>query len=332
MAFINRRAMRQSVRLRGLRQGLLLTAGALLVVSCGSGAPVSSTKLTGAELSVLYDGGLAGSSAADVNNATELLTQRCMQSKGLVYYPIILSAADLTSSGSLVGVPQSNIGLGAREADGYGMYSGAVRAITASSGKQGGQSGSDQEDRYVGSLSESTQGRYLSMLSGPESSRISISLPGGGTTTAPSGGCQGTAERQIYGSVTNYVLGLTGASLLTNNLESSVASDPAYSGLISNWSACMNRSGYNYESPEKLWNTLYERIYKTPTLAMRNLEIKTAVADYKCATAVHLVPTITGLEARHAEYLSSTLLSGLASITQIETTALNNAKSLHLSS
>lgn len=123
---------------------------------------------------------------------------------------------------------------------------------------------------------------------------------------------------------------MTGAGILNVMLLNSVTADPAFGTVISNWSACMKKRGHDYESPRKLWNTLAGQIAKAPIPAMRELEIRTAVADYKCSAAVKLLPTVRALQDQHARQLSGTLLSDLISITQIEATALKNARSLHL--
>jgi hypothetical protein len=297
------------------------------MMSAGNGGASAERKLTSAELSVLSNGGLTGAATAEVNNAVEMLTQQCMQAKGLVYYPNIIAAEEMTSPGpSIADVPQAYFSLAAREADGYGMYTRAIRALAVPSGVPG----AGKEDQYVASLPQRVQDAYMIALQGPASSRVALKLPGGVTSTAPSGGCQGDAQRRIYGSVANYVLALTGASILNVMFLNSVAADPAFGTVVSNWSACMKKRGYNYESPRKLWNTLAGQVAKAPIPAMRELEIKTAVADYKCSAVVKLLPTVRALHEQHACRLSGTLLSDLISITQIEATALKNATSLHL--
>lgn len=311
-----------------IKLALCLAVGGL-AVGCAS-ATAAGPGLTASELAVLGNAGLSGSAAAAVNNAVETLVQECMQSKGLVYYPNFLTAADAASQGpGLAGLPQAHIGLAAREANGYSFYSRALRSAAAPSPSQ--SQGTPRQEQYAASLTKDARKPYLLALDGPDSSRISVTLPGGATSTAPSGGCEGIAERRVYGSVSNYVLGITGASLLNGLLLNAVTADPAFGTVISSWSACMTKRGYHYDSPEGLWNKLATRIDESPTPAMQEVEIKTAVADYNCSSAVRLVPTVSALQTKHAAELSSALLESLASITQIETTALANAKSLHLS-
>lgn len=135
----------------------------MIMMSAGNGGASAERKLSSAELSVLSNGGLTGAAAAEVNNAVEMLTQQCMQAKGLVYYPNILAAAEMTSPGpSIAGVPQAYFNLAAREADGYGMCTRAIRALAVPSGAQV----ADKEDQYVASLPQRVQDAYMIALQG----------------------------------------------------------------------------------------------------------------------------------------------------------------------
>lgn len=320
-----------SLKIISVLPGQLLLGAAVagfLISGCGGGS-AGKVNLNNTELAVLGDGGLTGSAAVQVNNAMETLVLKCMQSKGLTYFPNLTTVADQTRSGPAVtGVPQAYITLTERETDGYGFYSKAVR--TPGSGQSRGND-SSAEDQYVASLSPADQKPYLVALNGPDSSRVSVTLPGGTAETSPSGGCEGAGEGKIYGSVTNYVLGITGASMLTNLLSNAVSADPTFSAVISKWSSCMKEAGYKYVSPEDLWNKLAAKIGNSPAPVTHTLEISTAVADYRCSSAVKLEPTIDKLQNQHAAQLSNTLLQNLASITQIEDTALRNAKSVQAS-
>ncbi len=296
-----------------------VAAGGLLVAACAAAPPSPTVRLTGAEIAVLTSSGGSAVAAAEVNNAVELLVQRCMRAKGLVYYPLILTAAQELNGIGLAGVPQAPIGLAAREANGYGFYSRAVQAAA-----NPGQAGPGREQSYANSAPHS----YLLALLGPENQRVSWTLPGGDSGSSQTGGCRGAAERRVYGSVANRVLATTGLSDLTSQLQDAVTTDPAYTSVIARWSACLARRGYKYANPEDLWNRLSGRIDAAPTPALRNLEIKTSVADYKCAAAVRLVATIRALEDSHARYMSKALAGDLARITQILARALKVAKAL----
>jgi hypothetical protein len=87
--------------------------------------------------------------------------------------------------------------------------------------------------------------------------------------------------------------------------------------------------GYQYPSPEDLWNRLSTRIYTGPAPAHRALEIGTAVQDYRCSQAVRLTPTVRALQASHARYVSKALAASVTRITHIFAHALKVARRLH---
>ena len=236
-------------------------------------------------------------------------------------YPLILTAAQELNGIGLTGVPQAPIGLAARQANGYGFYSGAVQAAAHPE-----QADPSREQKYANSQPHS----YILALLGPEDQRISWTLPGGDSGSSQTGGCRGAAERRIYGSVANRVVATVGLDDLTAQLQAAVSSDPASTAVIARWSACMARRGYKYSAPEVLWNRLSGRIDAAPTPALRKLEIKTSVADYKCSAAVRLLPTIQALQESHSRYMSKALAGELARITQILAKALKAAKAMHV--
>ncbi len=298
-----------------------VAAGGLLAAACAGAPPSPTVRLTGAQIALVTSSGGTAAAGAEVNSAFELLVQRCMRAKGLVYYPLILTAAQELNGIGLAGVPQAPIGLAAREADGYGFYSGAVRAAA-----NPGQADVSPEEKYAKSAPPS----YVLALLGPENQRISWTLPGGDSGTSLTGGCRGAAQRRVYGSIANRVVATTGLDDLTAQLQAAFSADPASTAVIARWSGCMARRGYKYATPEDLWNRLSGRIDTAPTPALRNLEIKTSVADYNCAAAVRLLPTIRALEDSHARYMSKALAGELARITQILARALKVAKAMRV--
>jgi hypothetical protein len=63
---------------------------------------------------------------------------------------------------------------------------------------------------------------------------------------------------------------------------------------------------------------------------MRRLEIRVAVADYKCAKTVALLSTVAALQARHAKHIPKAYAGTLAKLTRIDARALRALKALHL--
>ena len=155
-AAVTHGGLRRPVRLAWLAAAGLLAAG------CATTPPSpAQAKLTNAEITVLTSSGLTGQDAAQVNNAYEGLVKRCMESKRFVYYPLIQAANSMSPHLQLAGIPQADVGLAAREANGYGFYSSAAQPASF------GQSGeTDPEDRYIASLPITLRQKYLQALQG----------------------------------------------------------------------------------------------------------------------------------------------------------------------
>lgn len=307
-----------------------LAAAGLLAAGC-AGTPASSpamVKLTGAEIAVLT-GSVSPVTSAQVANAYQVLAQQCMQSKGLVYYPTFMTAAEASRPQQVPGAPGAHISLAAREADGYGFYSQAVQASANPGGGQnsGGRQGAGQEEAYAQSLTGAAGSRYRLALDGLDSQRITVKLPGGSTASITTGGCLAAAQRRLYGSVANAIQITTGFSLLYDQLYTAVISDPRFAAVVAKWSACMTSRGLKYSTPTELWNSV--RTAMRPTPAARDLEIRVAVADYRCAAAVNLVATAQRLQDEHAQYMSRSLAQYLALVTEVDANAAKVAKSLN---
>ena len=263
-------------------------------------------------------------------NATQAATQRCMHARGLVFYPFFQPTAEAATMATLVpGVPQAAISLAARQANGYGFYAKGVRHAT----HPGSGGRPDREDKYLASLPAGEKHRYLKALFEPGSAKLSVTIPGinGHAEQVATHGCVAAARRQVYGSLANFVLVVIGWRQLQGHLKP-VQADPAFSAVIARWSACMAGHGYQYPSPDNLWNRLGPRVYTSPTPAHRALEIRTALQDYRCSQAVRLIPTIKALQVSHARYVSKAVAHDLTRITHILAHVLKAARSLHISS
>lgn len=320
-------AGRRQVGLLALIACLIGSSSLAAGCSRGPSSAPGTVRLTAGQIAVLTDAKDADVTYALAHNAAETLVERCMQAKGLTYYPIFDSSASTTTLAALVpGVPQASIGLIGRQANGYGFYAGAVQRAA----HPGTQNQLDLEDKYIASLPAEDGRRYLLALRGPLGMTVSVTIPGAGTAQIEAGGCVAAARRQVYGSLANFLLATTGWSQMTGQLYSAVEADPAFSAVIARWSTCMTAHGYKYPSPEDLWNRLGTRIDRRPAPAYRALEIRTAVQDYKCSQAVRLIPTIRALQASHARYMSRALAGNVTRITEVFGRALKAARALHV--
>jgi|GEM_PF-2207706 len=291
----------------------------------GPAATGPAVPLSAAEIAVLTNSGGTADAGAELNNAVEILTGRCMRAKGLIYYPELEDVATATAQ-TLPELPPYR-SLADRQSNGYGAY--AVALQEARSGHGTASPPNVPEQLYVDSLSGAASASYMVAWIGPESSSVNITLPGGTQTSIPSAGCQGAAVRSIYGSVANWIWSSNGAELITNDLASLVEANPRFVAVVGKWSQCMARSGYQYAAPFDAWNWFAGQ-YKQqgPTSSLHRLEIAVAVTDYRCAQAVSLVPVTTAVQSWAAAHLGITLVGDLARITDVDARALHAARTL----
>jgi len=308
----------------------VLAAG-FLAAGCsspGTGPSVAgpAVPLSGAEIAVLTNSGGTAHADAELNNAVEILTGRCMRAKGLIYYPELENVATATAQ-TLPELPLYR-SLADRQSNGYGAY--AIALQEAQNGDHGTASPPNApEQLYVDSLSGAASARYLAAWIGPDSSRVAVSLPGGALANIPSGGCRGAAVRSIYGSVASWIQSSNGAELITNHLSSLVESNPRFVAVLGKWSRCMAKHGYHYAQPFDASNWFAGQYAKRgPISSLHQLELAVAGTDYRCAQAVSLVPVTTAVQSWAAAHLGNTLVGDLARITDIDARALHAARTL----
>ena len=310
---------------------MLLAAGVLAAgcVSTSSGTGPAATgpavPLSAAEIAVLTNSGGTAPADAELNNAVEILTGRCMRAKGLIYYPELEDVATATAQ-TLPELPPYR-SLADRQANGYGAY--AIALQEARSGHGTASPPNVPEQLYVNSLSSAAAASYMTALVGPDSSSVTVTLPGGAQTSIPSGGCQGVAVRSIYGSVANWIQSSNGAELITKHLIFLVESNPKYVAVLGKWSRCMAKHGYHYAQPFDASNWFAGQYAKRgPISSLHQLELAVAGTDYRCAQAVSLVPVTTAVQSWAAAHLGNTLVGDLARITDIDARALHAARTL----
>ncbi|MDR2986582.1 MAG: hypothetical protein LBV34_17260 [Nocardiopsaceae bacterium] len=309
----------------------LVATGAVPLGHDSSSSQVPTVLVTSMETAELTNTPAVTRAAAKINNALEILIQRCMASKGFTYQPSFRSPDKPGYPGrgypGLAGVPQATIGLAARKANGYGFQS-----SDSGSGNAKGTGIAGGTGTTTGTTANSGKPRkeFILALQGRSTDRVHFSMLDGVSGSISSGGCAGDAKRRLYGTVVNWYLTTSGHDELIAILLNAVTTDPAFTAVAGRWSSCMADHGYSYSNPEDLWNTLADQLDKKHTAAMRNLEIKVALADYRCAKTVALLPTVRSLQARHARYFPKAYAGALATMTRLDARALALTKALHL--
>lgn len=201
--------------------------------------------------------------------------------------------------------------LAQREKTGYGLLAGVEQTGAAP----------DPVDSYVRGMPAARQRQYQLDLLGPSTSAASFVL-GGKRITYTTQGCVAAARTRIYGSDLTAARVFYLPQMYYVDLLTKAETEPAYTGAMTRWSACMRESGYHYTDPHDAKDQLVARYRSNPDLAAtRRLEIAVAVTDAGCAARVGL-PTTT----------ESLLRKGAAALPGADLTALNQVAAARMDS
>jgi hypothetical protein len=297
-----------AVRRTAIVTSALLAAAAPLAAGCaGPGSPGTPA---GAGLAVtgpvrsavpgpfaqamLTESGPDTVATAELGNAAELLTQRCMRTRHLRYYPELSPAA--AGQDDLFYPPYGT--LAQRRATGYGIVARAA---------PGGPAGVavSAEDSYRRHLPAAQQAGYTTALFGPQSRYVKVAEPGGLVVDTPGAGCAAGAGRDLFGSVTAESQVITGATLLSGFFRNAVEKEPGYVRAMRRWSACMSTRGYRFPDPYAAYDFIGSKVRgRGAGPAVKRLEIAIAVADFQCAGTVRLTAGIAQAENQVLGHLS----------------------------
>jgi hypothetical protein len=249
--------------------------------------------------------------------AVKQATGRCMARLGLTYHvpdsPTSASAPSL----SLPEFPQAYV-LSLRERDGYGLF--RLRSESSPRGNAGHAELSRRAHRAPQARSSghpTGQRNSVTVLDGSGKHFVTITLANSVQVSTPTDGCYAVARRSVYGSASNYVKATTGISLIRLDFLHAVESSAAFRHLLLPWSSCMRQRGYDYTSPDDASSHI-AGAYSTrgATTALREREIATAVADYRCAVSTSLVAKAISAQDAEARQMPSNLRKSFLSYTQ----------------
>jgi hypothetical protein len=231
----------------------------------------------------------------ELDNAAELLTQRCMQAIHLRYYPHLSPVASRPDT--LFYPPYGT--LAQRRATGYGIAA-AIRAERESLNR----ALRTREDSYRIHLPAARQASYTRALFGPESGYVRVTEPGGLVVDVPGTGCTARAGQELFGSVTAAALVITGATVLSGMFRNAVQREPGYLRAMHGWARCMSTRGYRYPDPYAAYDSIYAKVHGGGTgPAITRLEDATAVADFQCAGEAGLAAGVGRAERQVLSHL-----------------------------
>lgn len=277
---------------------------------------------------ILEQSGHYNEYTSELDQAQQVLIQRCMATHGLKYFVAPPGGLAQLSNGALE-IPSYDMAV--RQTDGYGLFKRALAPSSSPVGQQTGDRSTDPEDLYMQSLSPSDGNAYALVLFGPRdaSGSLTVSIVGMGSITAPTKGCVAQAQKQIYGTIADAISVTVEAASLGKNLSDQVQADPEYGNAMAAWAACMQPSGFSYKSPRDAVVQLAKQFTDAgPTAALHQLEVRVATSDAECGTKVGLRDRVHLVIARLASQLPASIEGTALRDGQLQAQAVARAKSV----
>ncbi len=268
-------------RLTGVGLALLLAMG---TAACGQG--VAATEV-GDQLRQLVD------RPTVLDEAENRLTAQCMNGAGLDYPPVPTPHDDRPMAGLLRGEPPLTVD----EVRAHGYPDRWLNPAPPPPAE-------GPVEKYANSLPADARARFFHVLTGEGGNDVKVTLPGDFHVAASSEGCVGSARRQLYGSVANF-LTVYYLPELAQRQAAAAEQDPDVHAVYTAFAQCMAAKGYQTATPAEAV-TLAKTYYPDGRREQADDKEKAlAVADAECEAAVHLYD-------RHAAAVDRVVRSWLA--------------------
>ncbi|MFE9681885.1 hypothetical protein [Streptomyces sp. NPDC006285] len=257
--------------------------------------PGRTGPVTAAERSLLYD-------------AEQALVQRCMQRRHFTVWKVPEHPVPDARQ-----FPYVLDDVGWAKEHGYGSdLERRVRALQES----------DPNKRYARALSPERRAAALTALHGGRPYDLRVKLRSGAEVTRSSEGCVAQAESELYGDVATWFRAEAVTQELSAERRRSVVGDPAFRAAVASWSACMRERGLRHADPD----TARARFTSPSGTPSRRLEIRTAVAEARCAADSELAATADRLDRHRSAVLRATY-AVIRDRDRLQKTALPRARS-----
>ncbi|MEV5952344.1 hypothetical protein AB0M11_00960 [Streptomyces sp. NPDC051987] len=251
-----------------------------------------------------------------VSDAEQRLVARCMARHGFRYWTD--PPLSLTESRPL-GYVQDDVRWA--RAHGYGSR------ITA---KEDRARLHNPNSAYRKGLTAARRAAYDTALDGGRQAELlRTDIPGGGRVSKQTGGCDGEAERRLYGDPATWFRLDTTASNLRPLYVGKLLHDPRFTAAVHAWSACMRRAGHPYHDPDAARQATREHpALRTRAEEARDFaaEVRIAVADATCAREVSLRSVGQDREAHYLAQLDGEYGARLDAYRQVRLKALERAE------
>jgi hypothetical protein len=128
----------------------------------------------------------------------------------------------------------------------------------------------------------SNQPRYALALDGPANAMRTMTLAGGGTVSYQTGGCQGDARRQLYGSVESFMVSSYLPQTQGNAFSGFLGTDRPYLSALHAWQACMRTDNLPATNPDAAADSLQQLVGNSSAAELARRQTALATADATC--------------------------------------------------
>ncbi|WP_157968524.1 hypothetical protein [Streptomyces geranii] len=302
MRYQDRRRKRSRVRV------LAIVLAGLWCCGCsGNGTPAPTVSDP-----TVSDPGRNEISAADrekLHNAEQLLIQRCMKRYGFKTWP----TSARSSLPDLVDFPYVVTDEKWASRHGYGsdIHESMFRLRQQ-----------DPNQIYFAKLPPEKRAAALTALNGAKPVGLEARMPTGGVLRRSDRSCVSEAESILYGDLRTWYR----VNKVTESLSSlrigNVLKDGRFREAIRPWASCMREHGYPYSTPEKARSAA---LLGADERGGRAEEIRTAIAEARCAAGTGLSETVRRLDSEHKAALEKEYSSEFGKRNTMESEALFRA-------
>jgi hypothetical protein len=180
--------------------------------------------------------------------------------------------------------------------------------------------------RYFRSLSAPRRSAAVMALNGREPVGLEAEVPGMGTVRHSDQGCEAQAQRTLYTDLPRWYQVRKVTEALDIQVRSAVVNDQRFGKSVQRWSGCMRAAGYAYASPPEARKGFLRTA--DPEKSDAGNEIRTAVAEARCADSSGLSEQARALERSHRQRINEQYATEVADRTALEHQALPRARDI----
>lgn len=166
----------------------------------------------------------------------------------------------------------------------------------------------------------SDQPNYAHALDGPANATATMTFAGGGNVSYETGGCQGNARKQLYGSVALFMASAYLPQIQGNAFSGFLSHDQPYAAALRTWQACMRTDGLPATNPDAAANSLLSLVGDSSAATLARRQTAMADADAACDGKSRLRQRTNQALDRFVGTLSPQIL------TQLDAVATSRAK------